>query len=84
VELEIAERQIVAKADPAEPCNWRPVAQARSISEGFVHVATGNFLLLDVIGMAAPGGLVCPNSSGRWRTIPGPDPQKRRIGGQYA
>jgi hypothetical protein len=32
VDLEIAERQIVAKAEciPAEPCNWRPVAQARS------------------------------------------------------
>jgi hypothetical protein len=33
-----------------------------AFSEGFVHVATGNFLLLDVIGMAAPGGLVGPNS----------------------
>jgi dihydrofolate reductase len=35
VELEIAERQIVAKAEciPAEPCNWRPVtlAEPRSV-----------------------------------------------------
>jgi hypothetical protein len=31
-----------------------PSHKARSFSEGFVHVATGNFLLLDVIGMAAP------------------------------
>lgn len=55
-ELEIAERQIVAIAEciPAEQYDWRPVAQARSFSEVFVHVATGNFMLLDVIGVAAP------------------------------
>lgn len=32
----------------------RPVAEARSFSEVFVHVATGNFMLLDLIGVAAP------------------------------
>jgi uncharacterized damage-inducible protein DinB len=55
-ELEIAERQIVAIAEcvPAEQYDWRPVAEARSFSEVFVHVATGNFMLLDVIGVAAP------------------------------
>ena len=55
-ELEIAERQIVSIAEctPAEQYDWRPVAQARSFSEVFVHVATGNFMLLDVIGVAAP------------------------------
>ena len=55
-ELEIAERQIVAIAEsiPTEQFDWRPVAQARSFSEVFVHVATGNFMLLDVIGVAAP------------------------------
>jgi hypothetical protein len=55
-ELEIAERQIVAIAEciPVEQCDWRPVAQALSFGEGFVHVATGNFLHLDVIGVAAP------------------------------
>ena len=58
-ELEIAERQIVAIAEciPAEQYDWRPVAQARSFSEIFGHVATGNFMLLDVIGVAAPAGL---------------------------
>jgi hypothetical protein len=62
VELEIAERQIVAKAEciPAEPAIGVPSHER--VQQGFVHVATGNFLLLDVIGMAAPGGLVCPNS----------------------
>ena len=54
--LEIAERQIVAIAEciPAEQCDWSPVVQARSFGVGFVHVATGNFLLLDVNGVAAP------------------------------
>ena len=58
-ELEIAERQIVAIAErvPAEQYDWRPVAQARSFSEVSVHVATGNFMLLDVIGVAAPADL---------------------------
>jgi len=55
-ELEIAERQTVAVAEciPAEQYNWRPAAQARSFSEVLVHVATGNFMLLDVIGVSAP------------------------------
>ena len=55
-ELEIAERQIVAIAEsiPTEQFDWRPVAQARSFSEVFIRVAEGNFMLLDVIGVAAP------------------------------
>jgi uncharacterized damage-inducible protein DinB len=55
-ELEIAERQIFAIAEciPAEQYDWRPVEQARSFSEVFVHAATGNFMLLDVIGITAP------------------------------
>jgi uncharacterized damage-inducible protein DinB len=55
-ELDIAERQLgaIAECIPVEQYDWRPVAQARSVSEVFVHVATGNFILLDVIGVAAP------------------------------
>jgi uncharacterized damage-inducible protein DinB len=55
-ELEIAERQSVAVAEaiPAEKYDWRPDTKARSVSEVFVHVATGNFMLLDVIGVAVP------------------------------
>ncbi|HKD83304.1 MAG TPA: DinB family protein [Terriglobales bacterium] len=58
-ELEIAERQTVAMAEciPAGQYDWRPAAKARSIGEVFVHVATGNFMLLDVIGVAAPADL---------------------------
>jgi len=55
-ELEIATRQSVAMAEaiPSEKYDWRPDVEARSVSEVFVHVATGNFMLLDVIGVAAP------------------------------
>lgn len=58
-ELEIAARQSVALAEafPAEKYGWRPDAKARSVSEVFVHVATGNFMLLDAIGVAAPADL---------------------------
>jgi uncharacterized damage-inducible protein DinB len=55
-ELEIAERQMTAMADaiPAVKYDWRPDEKARSISEVFVHVAAGNFMLLEVVGLAAP------------------------------
>jgi len=55
-ELEIATRQSMAMAEaiPAEKYGWRPDAGARAISEVFVHVATGNFMLLDAIGVPAP------------------------------
>lgn len=55
-ELEIATRQTVAMAEaiPPEKYEWRPNEKTRSISEVFVHIATGNFMLLDVIGVDAP------------------------------
>jgi len=58
-ELEIVTRQSVAMAEtiPPEKYDWRPDAKARAVSEVFVHVATGNFMLLDVVGVAAPADL---------------------------
>jgi uncharacterized damage-inducible protein DinB len=55
-ELEIAERQLSAMAEaiPAAMYAWRPDQRARSISEVFVHVAAGNFMLLEVVGEEAP------------------------------
>jgi hypothetical protein len=55
-ELEIATRQgvAIAEAIPPEKYDWRPDTKARSVSEVFIHVATGNFMLLDAIGVAAP------------------------------
>ena len=55
-ELEIVERQTLALAEaiPVDQYDWRPDPQARSVSEVFMHVAAGNFMLLDVAGHAAP------------------------------
>jgi uncharacterized damage-inducible protein DinB len=55
-ELEIAERQLLALAEaiPEEKYDWWPDASARSVCEVFVHIAAGNFMLLDVMGSAPP------------------------------
>lgn len=55
-ELEIVERQLIALAEavPEDKYDWRPGANARSVSEVFVHVAGGNFMLLDVVGAVPP------------------------------
>jgi uncharacterized damage-inducible protein DinB len=58
-ELEIVERQLAALAHaiPEEQYDWRPDATARSAREVFIHIATGNFMLLDVIGAPPPRDL---------------------------
>jgi uncharacterized damage-inducible protein DinB len=55
-ELDIVERQTlaVAEAIPVDRYDWRPDTKARSVSEVLVHVAAGNFMLLDFAGLAAP------------------------------
>ncbi len=55
-ELEIAERQMIALAEaiPGDKYDWRTDEKARSVSEVFVHVSAGNFMLLDIVGTAAP------------------------------
>lgn len=51
-ELDIAEFQLLALAEafPADRYGWRPEG-ARSVSEVLVHIAAGNFLLLDWAGV---------------------------------
>jgi DinB family protein len=58
-ELEIPEKQITALADAftADQYSWRPAPQARSVSEVLVHIAVGNFFLLDVVGSPLPADL---------------------------
>jgi uncharacterized damage-inducible protein DinB len=55
-ELEIVIRQSMAMAEAIPPgkYEWRPDTNARSVSEVFVHVATGNLMLLDAIGISVP------------------------------
>lgn len=58
-ELDIVTRQILrmAEAFPREKYDWRPDPKARSVSEVFVHVACGNFMLLDIVGVGVPEDL---------------------------
>lgn len=55
-EFEFPEKQITALAEaiPADKYSWRPADRARSVSEVLVHIAVGNFMLLNVVGMPLP------------------------------
>jgi uncharacterized damage-inducible protein DinB len=58
-EFEFPEKQITALAEaiPADSYSWRPAPKARSVSEVLVHIAVGNFFLLDVVGSPLPADL---------------------------
>ena len=57
-ELKIQEDKFVqlAQAMPAEKYTWRPAEGVRSVSEVYLHVATANYNLPHVFGVAAPAG----------------------------
>lgn len=47
----------LADATPADKYTWRPGEGVRSISEVFMHVAGGNYLIVQAAGVKAPEGL---------------------------
>lgn len=53
------EKQFVslAEAIPQDKYTWRPAEGVRSIAESFLHVAGGNYLLPQFIGMKPPGDI---------------------------
>ena len=53
------EKQIIdlAEATPADKYGWRPGPGVRSISEVYIHIAGGNYLLLGFTGVKPPAGL---------------------------
>lgn len=55
-EFSLATRQIkeLAEAIPADKYSWRPAPGVRSVSEVLMHVALGNFYLLDQAGGKIP------------------------------
>ncbi len=55
-EFNLAARQLVALAEsiPPEKFSWRPGPGVRSTSEVFMHVAVGNYYLLDQAGAKIP------------------------------
>ena len=44
----------LAAAMPADKYSWRPGTGVRSVSEVYVHIAAGNFLLLSLTGVKLP------------------------------
>jgi len=44
----------LSQAMPADKYSWRPGPGVRSVSEVYVHIASGNFLLLSLTGMKLP------------------------------
>jgi len=44
----------LSKAMPANKYSWRPGPGVRSVSEVYVHIANGNFLLLSLTGVKLP------------------------------
>jgi len=44
----------IVEAIPAERFGWRPADDARSVSEVLVHIAAGNVMLLDMVGVTEP------------------------------
>jgi uncharacterized damage-inducible protein DinB len=55
-EWDIAAHQLLqlANAFPADDYGWRPNTTARAVSEVFIHVGCGTFLLLEPAGTTAP------------------------------
>lgn len=58
-DIEDAEKKLVslAEAVPAEKYSWRPGEGVRSISEVYMHVAGGNYLLPSFAGVTPPPGI---------------------------
>jgi len=44
----------LSQAMPADKYSWRPGPGVRSVSEVYVHIASGNFLLLSLTGVKVP------------------------------
>ena len=58
-DIESAEKKLIslAEAVPAEKYSWRPEEGVRSVSEVYMHVAGGNYLLPSFAGITPPPGI---------------------------
>ena len=59
VELQHAVQQVnaLAEAMPEGKYSWTPAEGVRSVSEVYMHIALGNFLLLNLLGKKLPADL---------------------------
>ncbi|MBI2835965.1 MAG: DinB family protein [Acidobacteria bacterium] len=58
-QLDEAQSKLVelAQAMPADKYGWRPGPGVRSVSEVYMHVAGGNYMLLNFVGVKPPSGM---------------------------
>src|SRR6266581_1856132 len=73
----------LSQAMPANKYAWRPGAGVRSVSEVYVHIANGNFLLLSLTGVKLPAEYfpsLPPGAKGKQQelTATGDDPRMRK------
>jgi uncharacterized damage-inducible protein DinB len=56
-DLDEVQKKIVdlAEAVPADKYDWRPAPGVRSISEVYMHIAGGNYVLASFVGLKPPG-----------------------------
>jgi uncharacterized damage-inducible protein DinB len=47
----------LAEAIPQEKYSWRPMEGVRSIAEAFMHLALGNYIVMQTIGVKLPEGI---------------------------
>jgi uncharacterized damage-inducible protein DinB len=61
-EFTLTSRQLLqlAEATPADKFSWRPAPGVRSISEVYMHLAAGNYVLLQRAGVALPSDVKLP------------------------
>ena len=68
--LEHVEGQVLALegAMPQDKYSWRPMEGVRSVGEVYRHIAGGNYLLLQLMGVQPPAGVANPMDEKTWDT----------------
>ncbi|MBI4470888.1 MAG: DinB family protein [Acidobacteria bacterium] len=58
-QLDAVEKKVIdlAQAMPPDKYSWRPAAGVRSVSEVYMHIAGGNWLIVRALGVSLPAGI---------------------------
>ena len=72
-QIEYAQKQIMdlENAIPDKKMSWRPMKGVRSISEVYLHIAFGNYLLAKFAGVTPPEGIMVssPTDATKWEMM---------------
>jgi len=69
-QVDAAERQVIPleEAMPADKAEWRPMEGVRSVSEVYLHVAFGNYLMCKLMGTEPPADVNFSMDIKKWDT----------------